>query len=71
MIYVNDQRSFQAIEREIIALRNLISRRMAWLSDPSNRLRGTWEAVSNDTINLQLKLTELEKEAQSLHQINL
>lgn len=52
----------EVIYDEISNLTNLISRREKWLSNPKNKLKDTYNAVLQDTREMEEKLAELGKE---------
>lgn len=55
-------RKAEVINHEIEALGNLIDRRHAWLNKPENKRRRTYDAIVKDTLEMECKLTELNKE---------
>lgn len=59
---VKTARKPTVIETEIRALDNLIDRRQMWLNKPENKLRKTYQAVLQDTLEMECKLLELRKE---------
>lgn len=60
-------RSRNIIDAEIRALGALIERREQWLNNPSNKNKGTYAAVSQDTAQMKQKLDELKAELKQLN----
>ena len=61
-------RKAEVIEIEIEALGNLIDRRHAWMNKAENKMRRTYDAIVKDTLEMECKLLELNKELEESNQ---
>jgi hypothetical protein len=59
-------RTLQIVKFEVQTTERLIRARMAWINNPTNRMRGTYQPVCADTRKLEQKLAELKNEMQTL-----
>lgn len=62
MTITAEVKSLEALKVERNALQKLIDKRNAWLMDPDNQKRGTFNAVKADTVDMTWKLSELDRQ---------
>jgi|BioPla2DNA2_1021312.scaffolds.fasta_scaffold10587_3 hypothetical protein len=55
-------RTTEAISTELEQLTKSIEKRHEWLNNPTNRMRGTYTAVANDTRKMEQLADELRHE---------
>jgi len=68
-IQVNDgkpRRNEATLEMEIRVLENLVERRHSWLANPVSKMYSTFDAVLQDTRNMESQLIELQAELKEL-----
>ena len=61
-VITKEIKSLVALKLERQALKGLIDKRNAWLMDPVNQKRGTFNSVKTDTMEMTWKLSELDRQ---------
>lgn len=68
--YGKPRRNEATLELEIRVLENLVERRHSWLANPVCKMYSTFDAVLQDTRNMESQLMELQAELKELQTLN-